>query len=344
MRTLEQQSDVSRRDILKTLGGLAGAATLPEARLFGQNTGSANPRRIDVHHHHRPPSSGRGGEGRGGAPWTPERSLEQMDKYGIAVALVSLTQQADLLYDGTEEGRTFARSVNDYGAKMTHDYPKRFGLLACLPLPQVDASLKEIEYALDTLDADGIGVYTSIGDKYLGDPALAPVFEELNRRKAKIFIHPIPPKCCHDLVPGISDYATELDFDMTRTVTSLLVNGTLVRHRDLTFICAHSGGTLPVLAGRIRDRFPKDKMEMAPLGVIPELQRLYFEVAHAAFPYPLTALMKFVPSRQIMFGTDYPAEPIESTVVPLEAAGLSKEALYDINRGTAERLFPRFKV
>lgn len=346
----EQQTGASRRDLLKTLGAIGAAAALPVSELLAQS--GANPRRIDVHHHHRLPQSGSGGgrgdgKGKGGGKgpaWSPEASLEQMEKYGIDVSLVSLTQQADLLYDGTEKGRDFARAINDFGGKMMHDYPKKFGLLASLPLPQVDATLKEIEYAYDTLHADGVGVYTSIGTKYLGDPSMAPIFEELNRRKAKIFIHPVPPVCCHNLVPGIIDFATELDFDMTRTITSLLVNGTLARNRDLTFICAHSGGTLPVLAGRIQDRFPKDKIAtMAPLGVIPELQRLHFEIAHAAFPYPLAALLKFVPPSQIMFGTDYPAEPIASTVGPFEASGLPAETMRTINRGTAERLFPRFK-
>lgn len=189
----EQQAGASRRDVLKAFGAIGAAAALPVGAVLGQS--GANPRRIDVHHHHRPPipGAGRGGGKKGGpAPWTPDTSLEQMDKYGIEVSLVSLTQQADLLYDGTEKGRDFARSVNDFGGKMMRDYPKRFGLLASLPLPQVDATLKEIEYAFDTLHADGVGVYTSIGDKYLGDPSIAPIFEELNRRKAKIFIHPIP--------------------------------------------------------------------------------------------------------------------------------------------------------
>jgi predicted TIM-barrel fold metal-dependent hydrolase len=332
--TYMNDHSLSRRQLLKTLGTIA-----PAGRLIAQGSKAG---RIDVHHHHVLPGDG----GLRGQKWSPAVSIEAMDRFEITTALVSLSQQTDRIYDGTEKGRSFARAVNEYGAKMGRDYPGRFGLLAGLPLPQVDASLKEIEYAYDTLKADGIGVYTSVGDQYLGDPMFAPIFDELNRRRAKVFIHPIPPKCCHNLVPGISDFATELDFDMTRTVTSLMVNGTLSRCRDITFILAHSGGTLPVLAGRIKDRYPKEKqyMERVPNGVMAELQRLYFEVAHAAFAMPLAALMKFVPPTQILFGTDFSAEPIESTTGPLASFGLSAETLHMINRGNAERLFPRLKA
>src|SRR5579864_6699390 len=225
---------------------------------------------------------------------------------------------------------------------MMRDYPARFGLLASLPMPDTAGALKEIEYAYDALKADGIGLYTNVGDKYLGDPAFVPIFDELNRRKAIILIHPVPPRCCHNLVEGMSDFATELDFDTTRTVTSLLASGTLSRCRDIRFILAHSGGTLPVLAGRIKDRYPRDKkyMDRVPDGVMAELQRLYFEVAHAAFPMPLAALSKFVPPAQILFGTDFPAEPIESTVNELPKTQLSAETRHAIDRGNAERLFP----
>jgi predicted TIM-barrel fold metal-dependent hydrolase len=331
--------NLSRREVLRTFGAAVAGAILPAGGLIAQAPKGG---RIDVHHHHLLPGEG----GLRGGKWSPAVSIEAMDKFEITTALVSLSQQTDQIYNGTEKGRSFARAINEYGAKMGRDYPGRFGLLASLPLPQVDASLKEIEYAYGTLKADGIGVYTSVGDLYLGDPAFAPIFDELNRRNAKVFIHPIPPKCCHNLVPGISDFATELDFDMTRTITSLLVNGTLSRCRNITFILAHSGGTLPVLAGRIKDRFPTDKehMDRVPDGVMAELQRLYFEVAHASFAMPLAALMKFVPPAQILFGTDFSAEPIESTTGPLAAFGLPAETLRMINRGNAERLFPRFKA
>jgi predicted TIM-barrel fold metal-dependent hydrolase len=342
--------NASRREVLgsvlKLIGAAGSTAVLPGSRLPGQGaTPAANPRRIDLHHHHRPP-------GEVGGPnnqWTPAASIEQMDRYGIATALVSLSQQATLalstVYAGGEKGLRLARSANEYGAKMAQDYPGRFGLFASVPLPDAENSLREIEYAFDTLKADGIGLYTNTGDKWLGDPRFAPVFDELNRRKAVVFIHPIVPNCCRGLIEGVTDFALEIDFDMSRGIMSLLVNGTFSRCPNITFILAHSGGTLPVLAGRIKDRYPKGKVyeDRIPNGVLYELKRLHFEVAHATFPEPLAALLKFVPPSQVHFGTDYPAEPIASTVDHLPDSGLPAEVLRAIDRRNAERLFPRFK-
>jgi predicted TIM-barrel fold metal-dependent hydrolase len=352
--------DPSRRELLKTLAAVGAA--LPAGLLRGQANPAANPRRIDVHHHHRLPAAGGrggggGGAGRGGgaarggnavqansamASWTPAVSIEHMDKNGIAVSLLSLTQQSDLLYDGTERGQSFARQINDYGAKIMQDYPGRFGLFASLPLPGVDVSLKEIDYAYGTLKADGISLYTSIGDKYVGDAAFIPVLDELNRRNSVIFLHPVTPKGCHNLVPGVSDFETEVDFDTTRAVTSLMASGTLSRCQNIRFILCHAGGTFPVLTERIRDY-----MSRAPNGPTYESQqpqRFYFDIAHAANPISLGALMKFVPPSQLLFGTDFPPESIESTSEPLAANGLSVDILQAINRGNAEKLFPRLKA
>ena len=145
---------MSRRDALSTLGLTTAAATLPVRDLFGQfvNKSTARGGRIDVHHHHVPPGvggfggAGRGGRGGGrGGSWTPEATLEQMEKFDIAVAILSMTQMGDVLYDNTEKGRAAVRKGNDYGAKVMSDHPKRFGLFTGVPLPDIDAVMKEIE-------------------------------------------------------------------------------------------------------------------------------------------------------------------------------------------------------
>lgn len=174
-----------------------GLASVGGASVFGVSAAAENPHRIDIHHHLFPPSytSAMVALGQPGSPspdWTPARSIEEMDKSGIAISVVSLTAPT-ILFPDSPLARRLAHDVNEYGAKMTKDYPGRFGLFATLPLPDVDGSLREIEHSLDTLKANGIGLMTSYGDRWLGDAAFAPVWEELNRRKAVIYTHPTHP-------------------------------------------------------------------------------------------------------------------------------------------------------
>ena len=332
---------LTRRDF----AAAAGACALP-AILRGQepNRKSASPRgRIDVHQHMSSPADPGAGQGRA---WTPQKAIEDMQKNDIATAIVMpVNAVRESLWTGTEKARGAVRDNNEYGAKLVRDYPGRFGLYAALPFVDVDGSLKEIAYAYEVLKTDGIGLWPDTGadKRYLGNSAFAPIFDELNRRKAVVFIHANIPACCHDLDPGVPDSMNEYDFDITRAVTSLLVNGTLSRSPDIKFIIAHSGATIPMIAGRIRDRVPKQAQSRIPNGTYYELKKLYYEIAHASFPWSMAALLKLAPLSQIMFGTDYPVERIESTIDELPASNLSAETLRAIDRENAERLFPRFK-
>ena len=343
-------SGVSRRDLLRSLaaaGAAAGAgALLPAGGVFAQSTRSGaqgRAGRIDVHHHYTMPSWSKISRVGANWDWTPAKSLEQMDKYGIITSILSITQPG-VWYGDVQQARALSRECNDHGAKVVQDHPGRFGLFAALPLPDSEGTLREIEYAYDTLKADGIALLTSYDDKWLGDPAFVPAWEELNRRNAVVFVHVTGPACCKNLVPGVTATMSEYDFDTTRTINSLLVNGTLSRFPNVKLIFVHSGGTLPVLSGRINDRFPKDRMDRVPNGVMYELKRLYYEVAHATYAVPLAALTRFVPASQILFGTDYPAEAMATTTEPLVQFGLSSKDLQAINRGNAERLLPRYKA
>jgi predicted TIM-barrel fold metal-dependent hydrolase len=339
----------TRREVLAYLAEASVWTAFNGGRVFAQapapervNKLTARGGAIDVHHHHMPPALV-GGSNR----WSPALSLEQMDKFGIATSLVSLTQMGDILYDGTEKGRASVRLGNEYGATMMRDYPKRFGLLAALPLPDLEGCLAEINYSYDALKCDGIGIYSNDnGDRWPGDPYYEPMWQELNRRRAIVFIHPLAPKCCRTLNYGAAVSMNEFDFDVARAVTSLLVNGVLHRYPDVRIIITHSGGVVPVLSNRMQDRYPAEpkKREYIPNGVLPELKKIYYECAHATFPEPLAALTTLVGPTQILFGTDFSAERIETTVNELPTSGLSQDTLQVIERGNAERLFPRLKV
>jgi predicted TIM-barrel fold metal-dependent hydrolase len=269
-------------------------------------------------------------------------SLEHMDKFNIAAALFSLTMQRPQIYDGTEKGRALVRQVNDFGAKCVQMNPKRFGLFASIPMPDIDGSLKEIEYAYDTLKVDGIGFYSSTGDRWPGDPVFDPIMQELNRRRAPVFIHSAVSNCCLNFPPGIS--TGELDFDEARAVQSLLVNGVLTKYPNIKFILFHAGGVVPALAGRIKDRYPRDREQWIPNGVFAELRKFYYEMGHGNYRHHLASLKEFVPTTQLLFGTDFSPEPMETTVREMHNTPYSRAELQMIERTNAEGLWPRFKV
>jgi len=351
-------SGASRRKFLKALAMTGAGAILPGtvigSRLFAQAISpSVRPMlgRIDVHHHLFPPFYLKAMEeqmragGFNPRAWTPSTSIDMMDKHGIATAFVSPVQRLvmDSMSDRSEKGRTLARQNNEYGAQMVKDYPGRFGNFAALPLPDTDGSLKEIAYALDVLKADGIALWTSYMDKWLGDPSFAPVYEELNRRNAVVFVHPARASCCRTL-PGQSGII-EYDIDTARAIDSLLWDGTLAKNPNIRFIFSHSGGAFPVLAARIIDDFPKNRAANAPHGVDFEFKKLFFDTAHAGRAPALDALKDIVPVSQIMYGSDAPIRNYELTDEWLvQYAGFSEDDWKAINRGNAERLFPRLKA
>ena len=294
---------------------------------------------IDVHTHFLPPGV------TGNNTWTLAGTLSQMEKFGIAVSIMSVQQNGDLFYNGTEKGRAAVRRSNDFGAKLMQDHPTKFGLMGGVPLPDVDGSLKEIAYIFDTLKADALAIHTNDNQgRWPGDAHFEPMWHELNRRRAIVYIHPMAPLCCRALEYGAGPGVLEFDFDVTRAVTSIVFNGVMFRHPDIRFITVHSGGAVPMLAGRIKDRVPPESVKYLPNGLYAELRKWYYDIAHASFPFPMAAMRALMPDSQILFGTDYAPEPMESTVNELPGLKLTKEFEQRLLRGNAERLFPRFKI
>jgi predicted TIM-barrel fold metal-dependent hydrolase len=324
------------------MAAAVGAASLSPSDVFAdERVVKLNVRggAIDVHHHFVPPG------GATNRPWSPQMSLDQMDKFGIGVAILSMTQNAELLYNATEKGRAAVRAGNEYGAELMQRHPSRFGLMGGIPMPDLEGSLREVEYAYDTLRVDAIGIYTNDNHgRWPGDPYFEPLWQELNRRNAIVYMHPLAPTCCSDLKYGAASSMVEYDFDVTRGVVSLVVNGVMFRHPNIRFITVHSGGTVPMLAGRMNDRIPRGAEQYLPNGLYAELRKWYYDVAHATFPWPYAAMKAFMPESQILFGTDYAPEPIESTVQNLPDLKLPRAFEQMMLRGNAERLFPRFKV
>lgn len=322
--------------------GAAAAAVRPATVMAAQP--APEPPRIDVHHHYVPPVHAAALTKHGGRvpKWNLQLTLADMESAGVGTAVLSLVPPG-VWFGDVAEGRSLARACNEYGAKLKADNPRRFGLFAAIPLPDIEGSLREIEYALDVLKADGIGLYTSYGEKYQGDPAFVPVFEELNRREAVVYTHPVNPACCTHLADGVGPSSIEFATDTTRTIASLMFGkgGTAFRTADVRFIWSHSGGTLPFLIGRfIREQLVRKDPRM-PDGPESIIRRYFYEIAQGHEPGQFAALLKIAPVSQLMFGSDFPYRAAAETAKGLEAYPFSAADRASINRGTAIKMMPQ---
>lgn len=320
----------------------------------GTTVGSAGSRHgegaIDVHHHLIPPfylaeyreriAAVRGGTlSPAWLNWSPESALAAMDAAGVAIAVLSLSQPGVWFGDPVAAQRT-ARQVNEYAAGLARTHRGRFGFFAVLPLPDRDASLAELAYALDVLKADGIGLLTSYGDKWLGNPAYEPVFAELDRRRTVVFVHPTTPACCRSLLPDVAPVIAEVPQDTARVITNLLFTGTFARYRNIRFIFTHAGGNMPMVLGRMKQYGPASLATLAPAGIEAELQRHYYDLAGTANRPAVAAISSIVPATRLLLGSDNPYIPLGETVADLAGLGLSRGDLRAIRRDNALALLP----
>jgi predicted TIM-barrel fold metal-dependent hydrolase len=346
----------SRRSFLQTAAGLGPLAFSGAGRflsVLAQAVPASKNGLIDVHHHIVPPfylaenrdrilAAGGGRINPAYLSWTPEQSLAAMDKHGVATAVLSLSAAA-FWFGDREAATSTARRANEYAADLVRTHAGRFGLFAIIPLPDTEASLREIEYAYSVLKADGIGLVTSYEDKWLGHPDYQPVFEELNRRKSVVFVHPATPLCCRTLLPDVSPILIEIPQDTARAVTNLLFTGTFARFKDIRFIFTHAGGNVPMLLGRMHQYGPKDIAEKAPNGIEYELKRLHYDIAGTAYRPAIAALTSLVPTTQILFGSDNPFVPLAETAEGMMQLGLSADDLRQIGRENALALLPHLR-
>jgi predicted TIM-barrel fold metal-dependent hydrolase len=360
---MHRQSDcgLSRREVLGGLAALGVSALLGPGRSAAQT--AARPRVINVHHHLIAPGylkflnevAEPGGE-------QPVKSLpqmiEEMDRAGIDICICSIVPPGIWAGDPAAT-RRLARECNEYAAKVASDYPGRFGMFAMLPLPDVDGSLREIEYGLDTLKADGVYMFTNwggtflFGDRYLGDPGLAPIYQELQRRRAVVSTHPRDAVCCRGIIPGVSGATIEYPMDTTRTIMSLLATGTAARYPDVKFIFAHAGGATASLVGRMSG---EGAVNLQDGGVMKAgapaaserltlLQKFYYDTAGSANPATLGALRRMVPVSQILFGNDYPFGTAAEQHRLLVQSGVFNDAeLRAISSGNISALLPKYRT
>ena len=311
-------------------------------------------RRIDVHHHFLPPQfvaalARQGAKWTGGPiipDWTVDKAREVMARQGIANAVASVVP--GVYWGDAAAAIHWARHSNEFLARTISDDRQIFGGFASLPLPDANAACREVEYALDVLKLDGVLLMSSTGDQYPGDPAFEEVFQELERRKAIVLIHPntVPPGA---IVPKLSIPWGLVEFvlDTTRCVANLLFSGTLERYTSIRYIVSHAGGTIPYIGLRLAFGQRLQELEgRLPHSAMHYLQRLYYDTTLSTADPVLAALGQFAPKSQVLFGSDYPM--VDESVVQVETSMLEASKVLDdttrfaIDRGNALELFPRF--
>ncbi len=329
--------------------------TMLRMRSIWRGTGSP---RVDVHSHFLPAEYLAAMQRAGvtdvdGFPlpsWNVEAHLEAMDRYGVAMSLLSISSPGLRFVQG-ETARRLARSVNQTARGIIDEHPQRFGAFALLPLPDVDGALAEIQYALDVLKLDGVGLYSNYDGVYLGTPQFRKVFEELNQRRAVVFIHPTQPPGFSRLSVELPAPAIEFPFDSTRMVASLIGSGTLGRCPDLRVIVPHGGGTIPFLAPRMAHFVGMTPHQPAGTGLkemMAHIQSLFFDLAAATHPGALQALCALVPPTQLLSGFDFPFMPapsMGSAIAEMNTTKLfSAQDRTAIASGNAFGLLPRLAV
>jgi len=309
--------------------------------------------RIDVHFHYLSPeyreqlidAVGGSPDGFRAPQWSAEAALAMMDRMGIATGMLSVSSPG-VHFGNDAKARLLARSVNEFAARVIGDHRGRFGGFASLPLPDIDGALEEIAYALDALKLDGVVMLTNFDGVYLGDKRLDPIFAELNRRGAVVFIHPTSPICWQQSALGYPRPMIEFTFDSTRAVVNLIFSGTTVRCPKLRIIVPHAGGTLPFLARRI-GMFGRSLAGSGKDQVSTEeqLRRLYYDLAGSPGSNALAPLLEMAERSHILYGSDYVHTP-EAVVSAhlaelLSSKLLSQDDFRAIGRGNALALFPR---
>ena len=314
---------------------------------------------IDAHSHFLPPTYARALAEQGlvtldgGFPvpqWSEEKALAHMDKHNIEASMLSVSSPTVSFLKEASARERLAREVNEFSGALVKRRPSRFGAFATLPMPDVAASLTEIGYALDVLQLDGVVMETNVHGIYLGDPKLDPIFAELNRRRATLFLHPTSPPCLEAVGLGRPAPILEFPLDTTRTVTDLIFAGTLTRYPDIRMIIPHAGGALTAIAERIAGFSGLPFLKQRPAGGAAEVNRvlasLHYDLAGFASNGAIERLRRITSLTNILFGSDFPFTPPAGVDANVEGfrslAGLTVTEHEAMARGNARRLFPRF--
>lgn len=337
-------AEPGRRRFLASATALGTAALLPRA----SQAAAASDAFIDFHHHLEP--TGKNAEGK---PWTLQATIDE-----LAANSVIAMGWTGAIFDADEiAAAKKARQFNEWAAQIARDHPDRFGQFASIPMLHPDAALAEIAYAFDVLKVDGVGLATNYREAWLGDARFLPILEELNRRKAVVYVHPTVAPCCTSSAFGyerdnsfLSAPWIEFPTNTARTILSLWAAKTTQRLPDIRFVFSHGGGVMPILLGRFAgfsgwETVGSDRLKsLFPQGVYAEFSKFYFECAQAYAPETMTMLRSIVPESHLVFGTDYSFFHVAHAVRRFNELQLPPTVKQMIKRGNAASMLPRWKA
>lgn len=301
--------------------------------------------RIDTHQHYLPDfyrtMMEANHQSAGGWPtpdWSVDAALALMDSEEIATGIISISSPG-VHFGDDAAARNLATKVNEFGAELVKDRPDRFGLFASLPLPDVDGALEQVTYAFDTLHADGVVLLSNVRGRYLGDISYEPLWEELNKREAVVFIHPDAPPM--KMLEGLPSPLLDFPFDTTRTAVHMAAKGVIQRHPKMKVVLSHGGGFLPYAAYRFAGA-ASFNTGISAESMMHDLGTLYFDTALSSTPTALPSLLAFADPTHVTYGSDFPFAPSVRTYNRmLDDSPLDEHTKAAINRGNAELLFPR---
>ena len=265
---------------------------------------------IDVHSHIITPEflSSLEAEGRlldEGFPlpkYDADAHLRWMDEAGIRTSVLTLAAPQPT-------SAATVRSTNEAAAQLKREHPGRYLFCAALPLPDVDAAIRESVYALDTLKADGIKLATNVNGQYLGSPELDTLFSVLNARKAVIILHPhrpepVNPEVMHQTPLAMQEYLSET----TRAVTNMISRNVLARYPDIKVVVPHCGAYLPLAIPRMKSLTPVMQANrlVGEIDWAANLGTLYYDLAGAHSPEVIRMMLTITTPDHLLYGSDYP--------------------------------------
>jgi predicted TIM-barrel fold metal-dependent hydrolase len=278
--------------------------------------------------------------------WSPALALDLMEKHEITVAMLSLAQPGVGFLAG-EKAVAFARKCNDYAAELIQQHPNHFGCFGLLPMHDTEAAITEARYCLETLHFEGISLFSSYGEKYLGDSSFDPLMSYLDSRDAVVHVHPALHPSTKAVALPWPGFMMEFVFDTTRAAVNMVFSGARRRYPNIRFILSHGGGTMPYIAWRlaVSPMIDPRLKQRSPQEILADFKSFWYDSALVPAPQPMGALSRVAAKERIIFGSDWPfcneavvAEEVKAFTAP---DFLAADMVAMISRKNALQLFPQ---